>query len=324
MKRVLVTGANSFTARHLLARLGSRPAPAGAGRLRLAREDGRQTAGPDDFELAGFGFGPAPAPRIPYREVDLRDREAVRLAVQAAAPELVFHLAGIASPDEGLCYAVNLDGTRHLLEACARLSPAPRVLVVSSSAVYGQTRPGESPVREETPLRPVTAYGASKAAAEISALSFHRRGLLPVIVARPFNLVGPGLPAGLAPADFMAQALRIREGAAPPEIRAGNLAPRRDYVDARDAARAYLELAASDEAPGSAFNVASGRAVAIADLLQMILDAAGVAARVTTDPDRLRPVDVLEQVGDASAIRRLAGWAPEIPLEDSLRDMAGA
>lgn len=322
MKRVLITGANSFTARHLIPLLAT--PPAGSGAVPGTAAGTAPGSGPEELEISGLGFGPGAPPPIPYREVDFRDREAVRGAVGALAPELVFHLAGVSSADADLCYAVNLDGTRNLLEACAALPAPPRVLVVSSSAVYGQTRPEESPVREETPLRPMTPYGASKAAAEICALSFHRRGLLPVIVARPFNLVGPGLAAGLAPADFMAQALRIRAGAAPPEIRAGNLAPRRDFVDVRDAARACAALAAHAGAPGSVFNVASERAVAIADLLEMILRAAGVSARVVEDAARLRPVDVLEQVGDSTAIRRLTGWRAGRTLEDSLRDMAAA
>jgi GDP-4-dehydro-6-deoxy-D-mannose reductase len=178
-------------------------------------------------------------------------------------------------------------------------------------------------VHEDTPLRPTTAYGASKAAAELFALALHRRGLVRVAVARPFNLVGPGLRTGFAPSDFMAQALAIRAGG-PPEIRVGDLEPRRDFVDARDAARAYAALAAADGAWGAAWNVASGRPVAIGDLLERALRAAGAEARVVPDPARLGRVEVMDQVGDPARLERLTGWRPAIGLDASLQDMAGA
>ena len=197
------------------------------------------------------------------------------------------------------------------------------MVVVSSAAVYGLTRPEESPVREDTPLRPATFYGASKAAAEQFALALHRRGLVRVAVARPFNLVGPGLRAGFAPSDFLAQALAIRAGG-PSEIRVGNLEPRRDFVDARDAARAYVALAGAGAAWGEAWNVASGHPVAIGDLLERVLRAAGAQARIVPDPPGCGRVEVMDQVGDPARLERLTGWRPRIALDESLRDMAAA
>jgi GDP-4-dehydro-6-deoxy-D-mannose reductase len=248
----------------------------------------------------------------------------VGAVVEWARPDTVFHLAGESGPEADACFSINLDGTRHLLEACERLKPAPTVLVVSSAAVYGLTAPEESPVRESTPLRPLTAYGASKAAAEIFALTLHRRGLLRVAVARPFNLVGPGLRPGLAPSDFMAQASAIRAGRAAPEIRVGSLEPRRDFVDVRDAALAYVAIAVTRSCAGQAWNVASGHPVGISDLLTAILRVTGVEARVVQDPARLRAVEVPEQVGDASALTIATGWSPRVTLEESLRDMVAA
>lgn len=301
MDRVLVTGACSCTGRHLLPLLA-----AGVPAALLASD------------VAGAG-----PPGTEYRPADLTDRTRARELIAAARPDLVFHLAGASTADADRCYAVNLDGTRNLLEACAALPAAPRVVVVSSAAVYGLTRPEESPVREDTPLRPATFYGASKAAAEHLALALHRRGLVRVAVARPFNLVGPGLRAGFAPSDFMAQALAIRTGALP-EIRVGNLEPRRDFVDARDAVRAYVALAGAEAAWGEAWNVASGRPVAIGDLLERVLRAAGTEARVVPDPARLGRVEVMDQVGDPARLERLTGWRPRIALDESLRDMAAA
>jgi GDP-4-dehydro-6-deoxy-D-mannose reductase len=243
------------------------------------------------------------------------------MAMEAVHPALVFHLAGISSPDRDRCFAVNLEGTRHLLAAAAALSPPPAVLLVSSAAVYGRIRPEENPVRETTPLRPASPYGESKAAAEELALGHHRAGRVPVVIVRPFNLIGPGLPRGLAPADFVAEAARVRRGEGEPVARVGALTPRRDFVDVRDAVRAYTLLAEHPEARGRAFNVGTGHPVAIGDLLEAILSAAGVTARVETDPARLRSDDVEEMVADTGALRDLTGWRPEIPLADSLREM---
>jgi GDP-4-dehydro-6-deoxy-D-mannose reductase len=298
--RVLVTGAASFTARHLLPLLSGIP---GTTVLATDRTDA----------VAGVDCAP----------LDLTDRSAVNAFVAASKPDLVYHLAGVISPDESLCYAVNLDGTRHLLEACATLSAATRIVVVSSAAVYGLTRPEDSPVHEGIPLRPVTAYGASKAAAELAALSMHRRGELQAKVARTFNLVGPGLGAGFAPTDFMARAMALRDAPRAGEITVGSLDPRRDFIDVRDAVRAYLALGEGESGWGEPYNVATGVPVAIRDLFDAVAAACGVRAVPVEDSARRR-VEVLEQVGDAAALRRRTGWAPEVTLETSLGDMAAA
>ncbi len=315
MKRVLVTGALSFTARHLLPLLAG-----GDGASAAPREEPRPAPPAAERLVASDVAASGPA-GLEYYAADLTDRAQARELAHLARPDLVFHLAGVTSADADRCYAVNLHATRHLLEACAALAEPPAVVVISSAAVYGLTRPGESPVGEATPLRPVTAYGASKAAAEVFALSLHRRGALRVAVARPFNLVGPGLGAGFAPADFVRQALAIRAGA-PPEIRVGDLEPRRDFVDVRDATRAYVALARTGAAWGETFNVASGRPVAIRELLARVLAAVGVEARIVPDPARAGRVEVREQVGDPGALARATGWRAALALDESLRDMA--
>jgi GDP-4-dehydro-6-deoxy-D-mannose reductase len=299
--RVLVTGAASFTALHL------RP---------LLARDAKVTVIATD--RAGAPGGGAELQRL-----DLRDEDAVRALVAQARPDLVFHLAGVAGRDDALCWSVNLGGTRHLLDACAALRAETRVVLVSSAAVYGLTRPEENPVREDTPLRPVTAYGASKAAAELAGLSMHRRGSLHVKVARTFNLIGPGLGLGFAPSDFMARAAQWRGRPGPHEIAVGALEPSRDFVDVRDAARAYVLLGRGEDGWGEAYNVATGRPVRIRDLFDAVAVACGVQARPVEDPARRR-IEVLEQVGDAGRLRALTGWRPEVPLEASLADMAAA
>ncbi len=245
MTRLLVTGAASFTARHL-----------------------REASAGRDLELWGTDLAPQGPAGLRYVPADLAKPDAARTLLERVRPDRVLHLAGVSGRDVERCWAVNLDATRHLIEACAALARPPAVVLISSAAVYGLTRPEESPVREATPLRPVTPYGASKAAAEHAALSMHRRGLVAVTVARPFNLVGPGLREGFAPSDFMAQARALRAGGTDAPIRVGNLEPRRDFVDVRDAVRAYLALLERDDLRGRVFNVASERPVAVRALLE--------------------------------------------------------
>jgi len=323
MKRVLVTGAGSFTARHLLPLLATHAdapellatgmTPVRAQALVVPAAVG---------EMGRWGNLGGCMSGAEFRAANLANCDEAGAVVKWARPDTVFHLAGVSASASDQCFAVNLEGTRHLLEACARLDPPPVVLVVSSAAVYGLTAPEESPVSESTPLRPLTVYGASKAAAEILALTLHRRGVLRVAVARPFNLIGPGLRPGLAPSDFMAQARAIRAGRSAPEIRVGTLEPRRDFVDVRDAVRAYITIAATRSCWGQPWNIASGRPVAIGDLLTAILRATGVEVRLVRDAARLRAVEVPEQVGDASALARATGWSVRVTLEKSLGDMA--
>jgi len=298
--RVLVTGAGSFTARYLLPRLAT---------------------GSSATEVVLTDLVLPPRPRAAFFAADLTERDATEKLIRHLSPQRVVHLAGVSDPEPDRCFAVNLQGTRHLLEACAGLPAPPLVLVVSSAAVYGLTQPGETPVREEVPLRPVTPYGASKAAAELAALSMHRRGQIPVTIVRPFNLIGRGLPSGLAPSDFVARAHALQQRGGRGEIRTGNLDSRRDFVDVRDAVRAYADLVFREDLAGRVFNVASGRAVPVRYLLERILAAVGVEARITVDAALVRGCEVLEQAGEPSALRGATGWSADIPLETSIADM---
>ena len=300
MKRILVTGAASFTASHLFPTLAERFPDARAAGTDLSQ------CGPEGRE---------------YYSADITRRGEIASVMEAVSPDLVVHLAGVSSSDADRCYAVNLDGTRNVLQSAATLPSPPAVVLISSAAVYGHTRPEDNPVVETIPLRPVSAYGASKAAAELFALALHRQRQVRVVVVRPFNLIGPGLPLGLAPSDFAAQVARIRRGEAPPILRVGNITPRRDFVDVRDAVRAYALLASDPSLFGRVFNVGTGKAVAIWALLEGLLAAAGVEARVETDPARVRAVEVEEQIADLRRIERAIQWKPEIPLDQSLREM---
>jgi GDP-4-dehydro-6-deoxy-D-mannose reductase len=257
-------------------------------------------------------------------DVDVTDLAAVRAHVAAARPDVVYHLAGLASvaeswkhPDTAL--QVNAGGTLSVLDAVRAVDPVPRVLVVSSAEVYGSVLSEDLPIDEDRPLRPVTPYAASKAAAELLAVQAYLGSGVPVVRARPFNHIGPGQsPSFVVPALARRIAEAVRRGET--TLTVGNLTARRDFTDVRDVVRAYRLLAVEGE-PGEAYNVCSGRDVAVAELVDRLLDAAGVRLKLVTDPALMRPVDVPVLRGDARRLTARTGWQPEIPLEKTLADV---
>lgn len=296
--KVLVTGATGFVGRWLIREL----------------------------ETAGHEAVGAP----PSTALDVTDGAAVAALVTEVRPDAVAHLAGVSfSPDARRdperALAINEGGTRAVLEAVARTNARMPVLVVSSSDVYGHPRPQDLPLQESAPLLADQAYGRSKLAQERAALEVGAEHGIPVAVVRAFNHTGPGQRA-----EFVVPALAARIVAARERgdstIRAGNVDVRRDFSDVRDVVRAYrllLEhLADSRAQPGPRiYNVASGRAVAIRDLIAMLAGMEGVEAEIAVDPALVRPGDPPEIFGDASRIAAEVGWRPLIPLDVTLRDV---
>ena len=303
--RVLVTGASGFVGGHLLAA------------LRLAGHDPIAAGGPRDG-----------APFVP---LDILAPEAVRAVVDAAAPDAIVHLAGQAFVPQSLAdplgtFAINATGTVHLLEAVRavreRGGSTPRVLIVSSAEVYGRHAPERMPLDEAAPLRPGNPYAASKAAAEACALAWSRAYGLDVLVARPFNHIGPGQDARFVVASFAAQLAAIAAGG-PRLMHVGNLDAQRDFLDVRDVAAAYAALIANGRS-GEVYNICSGRPVAIREVLRQLITIARVPVEIRDDPERLRPSDLPILSGDAGKLRAATGWEPRYALDASLRDAYAA
>ncbi|MEO6121929.1 MAG: GDP-mannose 4,6-dehydratase, partial [Acidimicrobiales bacterium] len=211
---------------------------------------------------------------------------------------------------------VNAGGTLNVLEAARRGDPPPRVLVISSAEVYGKVRPDQLPITEDAPLRPVSPYAASKAAAELMAMQAHLGHGLEVVVARPFNHIGPGQdPSFLVPG--LTRRILAAQRDATATVGVGNLTPRRDMTDVRDIVRAYRLLAAGGE-PGGVYNVCSGRDVSVQQVLDRLLALTGADVVVETDPALVRAVEVPVLRGDPSKLRAATGWEPVVPLDDTL------
>lgn len=297
--RVLVTGADGFVGRWLT--------------------DHLEESGDDVWRAIGRGpEGPAQE-----RAIDLADLAAVDDVVTWARPEAVYHLAAVsfgpdASADAGHAIDVTVRGTVYLLEAVARLDTRAAVLISSSAEVYGAS--GEGMLTERAAVAPINVYGATKAAQETLALAYHRAGRVPVVVARAFNHIGPGQRESFAVPGFAMQLARIAAGAADPVIRVGNLEARRDFTDVRDVVRAYRLLMAGGHT-GRPVNVASGRAVAIRDVLDALISLSGLSVEVTVDPARLRPSDLPIVRGSSALLRRLTGWRPRTPMRQTLEDV---
>lgn len=257
-------------------------------------------------------------------EVDVRVAGALTDAIVEVAPDGICHLAAQASvpaswADQEETYRVNTLGTVHLLEAALACPTRPRVLMVSSSEVYGRVGPADLPLREEHPFAPVSPYAASKAAAELACLQAWLGAGLEVVRVRPFNHTGPGQRTDfVVPALAQQVADAARAGA--DELRTGNLDARRDLTDVRDVVRAYRELLEAG-APGEVYNVCRGQSVSIREVADRLVSLAGVDIPIVIDPERVRPVDIPEMRGDPSRLEKATGWTPEIPLDQTLADV---
>jgi GDP-4-dehydro-6-deoxy-D-mannose reductase len=290
--KALVTGGSGFVGRHLVSYL---------------RAEGDDVVGAD---------------RDAADPVDIVDRDAVLAVVRRARPDVIYHLAAFthvgeswAAPQQVL--RVNVEGTMNVLQAAIEAGGA-RVLVLGSAEEYGRVTPAEVPIREDHPVRPVSPYGASKAAASLLALQAHLGQGLHTVRVRPFNHTGPGQPPRfLVPA--LAHRIAAAERAGDEELRVGSLDPVRDLNDVRDVVRAYRLLAEHGRA-GEDYNVCTGHGVSVRDVAERLVAMAARPLQLVVDPELVRPVDIPVLVGDSAKLREATGWAPEISLEQTLAD----
>lgn len=268
--------------------------------------------------------GPSDAAQ-PYAPLDLRDQRALRDVLAEFRPNVVFHLAAQTFVPDAMrapveTYETNTMGTARLAHAVREYGGEPPRIVFSSSAeVYGARARQEYPLRETLDPRPRNPYGASKAAAEAILLGEWQSFGTDVVIARAFNHVGPGQREQFVVASLAAQLARIAAGAAP-QLFVGDLTASRDFLDVRDVVAAYVALARDGE-PGEIYNVCSGAAVTIRDVLRELILVAGVPVEVREDPARMRPNEIPLSVGDPSKLRAATGWSPQMPLVRSLRDV---
>jgi len=256
--------------------------------------------------------------------VELSDAAAVRALVAEARPAQIYHLAAQASVHKAwqdpMATLTNNSGAQLAILSAARdLCPDARILVISSSEVYGGRDQGRMPLDEDEPLGPLDPYAVSKVTQEMLGLQHYLAFGMPVVRVRPFNHMGPRQRPGFVAADFARQVAAIEAGQGAPVMRVGALDAVRDLSDVRDVVRAYT-LALTKGEPGAVYNVASGRGVSIGDLLRAFIAEATVPIETIVDSALLRPVDRPLIVGDAARLRARTGWTPTIPLAQTIRD----
>jgi GDP-4-dehydro-6-deoxy-D-mannose reductase len=257
---------------------------------------------------------------------DLVSAEEVERLVGATRPDLVVHLAAQASAAQSIraaeeTWRVNFGGSLHLASALARHAPEAAVLFVSSAEVYGG-RLADGPATEDTSPCPLNAYARSKIAAEgmfADVLPQTAR----LVVARPFNHVGPGQDSRFALPSFASQIAGIESGRLTPRLQVGDLSVARDFLDVRDVVDAYVGLVAA--APGlpprSIFNIASGAPQTLASLLEAMRGHARRQFDIVVDEARLRPSETPVAAGDASRLRAATGWRPARAIDETLVDL---
>jgi GDP-4-dehydro-6-deoxy-D-mannose reductase len=252
---------------------------------------------------------------------DVLDMEGVTAAVRETQPSAVVHLAADSSvaaswQDPMGVWRVNVAGTVNVLEAVRRERPQARVLFTSTSEVYGNA--SRFPTPEDEPIRPISPYAVTKAAAELAC----RLPGLDVVVARSFNHEGPGRDDRFAVGSWTRQIARLEaEGGG--TLLVGDLSAKRDLTDVRDVARAYRMLL-DPTVPAATYNVASGRSVTMERVVELLVALARVPVRVERDESRVRPADIARLCGDPARLRSATGWEPNIPLEQTLADALAA
>lgn len=293
-KRLLVTGASGFVGGH----------------VRQAIAAGRY--GDWSFEAPPPGW-------------DLRDEEAVRRLVRDVRPDGVLHLAAqsfvprsFEHPRETL--EINVFGTLYLLQALREAGFAGRMLFVSSADVFGRVPEDELPVSERRQPEPRSPYGVSKFAAELLALQWQRTEGMDVVVARPFNHIGPGQDAHFVLPSLARQIVAIERGQQAPVLEVGDIDTTRDFTDVRDVAAAYGAILDRGRS-GATYLVGSGQERRIRDLLTEMCRLAGVSPEIRQDPAKLRPAEQRRMRADATLLATDTGWGPTIPLSTTLNDI---
>lgn len=309
METILITGATGFVAGHLANHFIQHGPHLLYGLSRKSAND-RTTFNDPRFKT--------------IYPVDMMDKAELDRVLQDIAPTQIYHLAaqshvGSSFHNPWDTLENNIKSTLNLLEAL-RGATTTKIMMVSSSEVYGHIEPDQLPVSEQHTTYPNNPYGVSKMVQELLGQQYLASEGLQVYIARPFNHIGPGQSLRFAIANFASQIAHMENGQQPPILEVGNLAAERDFTDVRDTVQAYDIIMAKGRA-GSPYNIGSGIAYAIRTLVDMLIAIAEIEVSIQIDETRLRPVDVPRIIADTRKLEDQTGWRPQITIEQTIQDI---
>jgi len=307
MTTYLVTGANGFIGRHLT--------------NELADDDnivyGISRRIPDDFIVEH--------PDIKYEQCNLIDHASVFETLKRIRPDCIFHLAAESSVASSWKSPINIMNNNilsqiNVFEAIRELELSTRIIIACSSEEYGLVQESDIPVNEKCCFNPVSTYAVSKIAQDMLAFQYYKSYNMDIIRVRSFNVEGTGRPPNYSLSSFASQIAEIEKGVGKNTILVGNLNVKRDYTDVRDAVKAYHQVAIKGKS-GSVYNLCSGKAHSLRDLLDFLVSLSNIQIKIEVDKNRFRPSDIPLMLGDNTKIKTEIGWTPEIDIHDTLVDL---
>jgi len=299
--RVLITGVSGFIGRYLSKFLEGK-----------------------GFDVYGTFYNSKSKNNSRLLQCDIRSFTNIHQVIQKVKPVVVYHLAAQSQPvlswrNPWLTMEVNVLGTINLFESIKKSGSDSRVIVACSSAEYGRVSESETPIKEDCPLRSLSPYAVSKATQDLLAYQYFENFGLDTVRVRIFGTTGPGKDGDVC-SDFAKRIVAIEKGLMDPCMNVGNIETRRDLTDVRDMIRA-LWLISEKGAEGDVYNACSGQALRISGLLEIMLSYSHTDMTVKVDKSLLRPSDEPIILGDYGKLKALTGWTPEIPIEQTLKDI---
>lgn len=298
---ILVSGVHGFIAGHLIAAL---------------RDSFH------DLRIVGLDLRdkPPPAGVEEFRRLDLLDASAVGNVLRDVRPRYIFHLAAVVySRDWNDLYMGNVQTTLNLLEGMRTIEGEARLIMPGSAAECGKIEATDLPLSERQPPNPISPYGVAKVWQSTLATYAASTGL-DVVIARMFNVIGRGAPEGLSIGAFASQLRKIRRGELPPRISVGNLRPRRDFIDGKDAGLGLAAVAEHGQR-GETYNVCAGCSVSMQSVLDLMISRIGMPVEVAVDPERVKRADIDDIYGSYARLKQASGWTPRVSLEESVSQM---
>lgn len=252
---------------------------------------------------------------------NLLNREQLNACISSICPDFVIHLAGLNHGTLSDLLETNVVGTKNLLDTVIARNAQCRILIISSSAVYGNA--GDLPISEDISCKPLSEYGISKTAQEIFCSMYNKVHGAHIAVVRPFNLVGPGQSSAFVCGKIISQVNQIRQGERKC-IELSEIISGRDFIDVRDAIAGYWSIISHPDfeqiCAGNSFNIGSGKTYKISQVIETIENITGdkYSVNLSNTPTRIQ---IPTQQADISCIQKITNWSPKIPLKDSLQYM---